>query len=88
MAWNGNAINIVNLILCLVILGLGCWDYARTKRQTPFFIGAAFGLFGVSHLITFMGLEKQLELTVVLVRTFGYLIVAATLVRMRKVKQF
>ncbi len=88
MPWGGNIIGIVNLILSLAILALGCWDYARTKRQTPFFIGAAFGLFGISHLIALMGLEKQFEFTVVLVRISGYLIVAATLVRMRKVKQF
>jgi len=88
MISNGNAIDIVNLVLSMVILALGCWDYARTKRQTPFFIGAAFGLFGVSHLIALMGLEKHLEFTVILVRIFAYLIVMATLIRMRKVKQF
>lgn len=88
MVCNGNVVDMINLVLCIAILALGCWDYARTKRQTPFFIGAAFGLFGVAHLIALMGLEKQLSLTIILVKVFAYLIVAATLIRMRKVKQF
>jgi hypothetical protein len=86
MVWNWDLMSMINLALSLVILMLGCWDYIKTKRQAPFFIGVAFGLFSVSHLITLMGVERNFETTVILVRIFAYLIVAATLVKMAKEK--
>ena len=63
---------------------LGCLGYVKTKRKSPFFIGVAYGLFGVSHLIRLMGLENTFDFTVRLIRIFGYLIVAAAVFRMTK----
>ena len=40
----------------------------------------------MSHLIALMGVEKNFEVTVILVRIFAYLIVASTLVKMAKEK--
>jgi len=87
MAFNySDIVTIINLVLSVLILAIGCWDYIKTKRQTPFFIGVAYGFFSVSHLITLMGVEKNFEFTVILIRIFAYLIVAAALIKMPKEK--
>jgi len=82
MSCYADCLRITNLALCLGILLVGCWAYAKTKEKTPFQLGVAFGLFAVSHLITFLGMEKVLSLTIILIRVFGYLIVLATVYKM------
>jgi len=85
MVFNYNDIvTIINLALSVVILVIGCWGYVKTKRQTLFFIGVAFGLFSVLHLITLMGVEKNFEATTILIRIFAYLITASSLIKMIK----
>ena len=75
---------IINLALSVVMLAIGCWGYVKTKRKTFFFIGVAFGLFSVAHLIALMGVENNFEITNILIRIFGYLIVASSLIKMVK----
>jgi uncharacterized membrane protein (UPF0136 family) len=72
-------ISAVNLILCIVILILGVAGYRRSRSAIPLYIGIAFGLFGLSHLATLMGLKDPLEVALVAVRTAAYLIVAFAL---------
>jgi uncharacterized membrane protein (UPF0136 family) len=72
-------ISAVNLILCIVILILGVAGYRRSRSAIPLYIGIAFGLFGLSHLATLMGLKDTLEVALVVVRTVAYLIVAFAL---------
>lgn len=79
-------ISIANLALCVGIFIIGCLGYSKTKKKTPFYIGAAFGLFAVSHLITLMGVERSHELAVILIRIFGYTIVAMSLYQMNAEK--
>lgn len=69
----------VNLILCIVTLVLGVLGYRRSKNVVPLYIGLAFGLFGLSHLATLLGLKDALELVLVVVRTAAYLLVAFAL---------
>jgi hypothetical protein len=69
----------VNLILCVVILIFGVAGYRRSKSAFPLYIGVAFGLFGLSHLATLLGLQKTMEVLFVMVRTVAYLIVAFAL---------
>jgi hypothetical protein len=69
----------VNLVLCIVILSFGLAGYRRSKSIVPLYIGIAFGLFGLSHLATLFGLQKTLEIVLILVRTAAYLIVAYAL---------
>ena len=45
------ALLIVNLVLCIVILALGIWGYYRKKNDFTLYVGIAFGLFGVTHLM-------------------------------------
>jgi hypothetical protein len=72
----------VNLVLSLAILVLGLVANRRLGSDAnPLYIGIAFGLFGLSHLATLLGLKDSLELVLVLVRTAAYLIVAFALYR-------
>ncbi len=75
-------INIINIFLCALIFVLGWWSYQKKKDNTFFFIGIAFGLFGVSHLLTFFGLRESLESLLLIVRIIAYLTVVLSLVRL------
>ena len=79
IAWNPDPIYIVNLILCVVILVLGLVGRQRSGENLPLYIGIAFGLFGVSHLATLLGLKEALSVVLIVVRTAAYLLVVFAL---------
>ena len=66
---------LVNLILCVIILVMGIWEYMRTKARLELYIGVAFGLFGVSHLLTLLGLATSLTIPLIIIRLLAYLTV-------------
>jgi len=66
---------LVNLILCVAIVVMGVWEYIRTKSRVELYVGTAFGLFGVSHLLTLLGLAAGLTLPLIIIRLLAYLIV-------------
>lgn len=70
---------VVNLVLCIVILILGVLGYRRSISAIPLYIGIAFGLFGLSHLATLLGLKETLGIGLVIVRTAAYFIVVYAL---------
>ena len=72
-------ITLTNLVLCAIILVLGIVGYKRSEEMWPLFIGIAFGLFGVSHLLTLLGLKEALTTHLIVIRTIAYLLVAFTL---------
>ena len=78
-----DVMNAVNMVLCILILIVGCMGYARTKTKAPFNIGVAFGLFAVSHVIAVFGVQGSFAATVMLIRVFAYLIVLFSLWEMR-----
>jgi hypothetical protein len=65
----------VNLFLSVAILFVGYWVYKKGGDDMPLLIGLAFSMFGISHLMTLMGLADQLTLVLIFIRTLGYLIV-------------
>jgi uncharacterized membrane protein YhfC len=69
----------VNLVLCAVILGLGIVDWRRSRKRFTLYVGIAFGLFGLSHLATILGLKDSLETALIIVRTLAYVLVAFAL---------
>jgi hypothetical protein len=75
-------IYVVNLILCAIILVFGIIGWRRSKNSYPVYIGMAFGLFGLSHLVTILGLKAPLEVPLIVVRTLAYLLVVFTVYRM------
>jgi len=70
---------LINLIFCIIILALGITGYTRSKEMWPLFIGIAFGLFGVSHLLTLLGLKEALATLLIAIRIIAYLFVIFTL---------
>ena len=75
-------IYILNLVLCAVILIFGLIGWRRSNNVFPLYIGIAFGLFGLSHLATILGLKATLEVPLIVVRTLAYLAVVFTVYKM------
>jgi hypothetical protein len=71
-------IYLINLVLCAIILVFGLIGWRRSERAFPLYIGIAFGLFGLSHLATILGLKATLEVPLIVIRTLAYLIVVFT----------
>jgi len=72
----------INLILCIIILGLGIWAYIKKKDDVPLYIAIAFGLFGVSHSMKLLGLAASFEGLLIGVRLVAYLLVVFALYRL------
>jgi len=79
MTFTWDPIYTVNLALCIIILVLGYLGHKRSENKMPLYIGIAFGLFGISHLMTLLGLKEILRSTLIIIRTLAYLIVVSTL---------
>lgn len=65
----------MNLVLCIIILILGYWGYKKSGDTVPLYIGAAFGLFDISHLATLLALKETLTSVLIIIRTIAYLTV-------------
>ena len=74
-------IYLINLILCIIIVVFGILGYNKSKETWPLFIAISFGLFGLSHLLTLVGLREALSGFLITIRTIAYLLVAYTLYR-------
>jgi uncharacterized membrane protein (UPF0136 family) len=74
-----DSITVVNLVLCIIILVLGLVGYRRSREASSLYVGIAFGLFGLSHLATLLGLKDPLKVALIVVRTLAYLLVAFAL---------
>lgn len=72
-------ITAVNLVLAVIILVLGLWAYTKNKSQVGLLVGIGFGLFGLSHLLTLLGLAAGMTAFLIIVRTIGYLLVIVAL---------
>jgi len=68
-------IYLVNLTLCIIIFALGFLGYRKGCNRIPLYVGIAFGLFGISHLATILGLKDALEAALIVIRTAAYLTV-------------
>ena len=79
-----DTITIMNFVLCVVIVALAIVAYNSKKSMIALYIGAAFGLFGISHLVNLIGLEAELTDLLLIIRTLGYLIVIFALYKVWK----
>ena len=68
-------IYLINLILCVVIVVFGCLGFKKAKDVWPLGIAIAFGLFGLSHLLTLLGLKEALTGFLIAIRTIAYVLV-------------
>ena len=74
-------ITLVNLILCVIIVVFGWVGFKKAKDKWPLFIAISFGLFGLSHLLTLLGLKDDLTVFLIAIRTVAYLLVIYTVYR-------
>ena len=79
-------ITVINLILCLIIFGMGIWDYIKKKDNVTLLLGVAFGLFGISHLMTILKLSGNLDIFLIIIRLIAYLLVIFSLYKLVKRK--
>ena len=70
----------VNLVLCLIIVAVGIYGFEKSRDRLTLFVTIAFGLFGVSHLATLLGLKDILTTPLIIIRTFAYLSVIYALI--------
>ena len=70
---------LTNLAFCAIILILGIIGYTKSGEAWPLFIGIAFGLFGVSHLLTLLDLKETLSTLLLAIRIVAYLFVIFTI---------
>ena len=63
----------VNFVFCVVIVILGYLGYRKKRDTLPILIGTAFGLFGISHLLTLLSFSEAT--TLIVIRGLAYLIV-------------
>jgi len=82
MTFTLDPIYLTNFILCLVIVVLGGVAYARNKSKAPLFIGIAFALFAVSHMLTLWGLAATLTTFLIVIRVVAYALVIAAVYRL------
>ncbi|MGB8217686.1 MAG: hypothetical protein WCE94_10340 [Candidatus Methanoperedens sp.] len=75
MAFIWDPITAVNLVLSVIILVLGYLGYKKSNYNVSLYVGIAFGLFGVSHLATLLGLTESLVSVLIIIRTLAYLTV-------------
>jgi len=76
-----DTITLVNLILSVAILAVGLVGFRKTGNKWTLYIAAAFGLFGLSHLLTLLGFQETLEAFLIAIRTIAYLLVLYTVYR-------
>ena len=80
MAFEWDPILFVNLVLCIIIVVLGILCYRRSGETLPLYIGAAFGLFGISHALTLLGFKIELTLPLIGIRALAYILVVYALI--------
>lgn len=79
MVYTADPVMVVNLFFCIIILILGYLVYRKKENFSALLVGIAFGMFGLSHFTTLFGLTQIPEVTFILVRACGYILVAAAL---------
>jgi hypothetical protein len=69
----------VNFVFCVIIVILGYLGYRKKHDTLPILIGTAFGLFGISHLLTLLSFTEAT--TLIVIRGLAYLTVIFALYR-------
>lgn len=72
---------LLDLIFCIAIVVLAYIQYRNSKTALPIYIGAAFGLFGISHLLTILGQAVNYSALLMTIRSAAYLIIIIALVQ-------
>ena len=84
MEFTWDPVIIANFAFCVIILILGYLGYKKRRDTLPILIGTAFGLFGISHLLTLLSFNEATFL--ITIRGLAYLTVIFALYKFLKVQ--
>jgi hypothetical protein len=78
-------VTFVNLLLCIIIVIMGYLSYRKSGDHLLLYVAVAFGLFGISHAATLLGLKNLLTIPLIIDRTLAYiLIIMALMLELKK----
>lgn len=67
-------VTILNLVFCIIIVMLGCWEYNKKKSLIALYIAITFGLFGIAHLAIILGMKSS-DIFIMVIRSIAYLVI-------------
>lgn len=70
---------VLNIVFSAGICALAVYTWVRAKDVLVLFIGLAFGLFAIAHLVAAVGLAASAEGLIILLSVLGYALVFAAL---------
>ncbi|HWQ66661.1 MAG TPA: ATP-binding protein [Methanospirillum sp.] len=68
-------ISVLNLLFCVALALISVYGYRKIGNTTPLFIGGGFLAFALSHLMTLMHLNRDIQIPLVIIRSIGYILV-------------
>jgi len=80
-------LTILNFVLCLAIAIVGYAAYKRDRNVLPLYIGLAFFIFALSHLITLAGMAEEFSGVQMVIRILAYFTVLFAVYRRSDVKK-
>jgi hypothetical protein len=66
---------LINLVLCAIIVLVAVWAYMKKRTKLPLYIGAGFGLFGISHFARVIEADSSVIDALIVIRVIGYVLV-------------
>jgi hypothetical protein len=75
MNFTWDTLTAINLVLCIAIVAIGFMAWQRTRSGVILLVAGAFGLFGLSHLASLLGLTDELNTPIIVIRVTAYLLV-------------
>lgn len=67
-------VTILNLIFCIIIVGLGYWEYYKKRSLIALYVALTFGFFGIAHLAIILGMKSS-DLIIMVIRSIAYLVI-------------
>jgi hypothetical protein len=81
-------LTLVNLILCIFIVILGLIVYRKENSTLALSIAAAFGIFGISHLVNILGYSEMILAAIIWIRSLAYVIIMIALLMILRITTY
>ena len=72
---------LMNFIFGVIILILGLWVFRRKQYVLALYIALGFGLFAFTWLELLLGLANSNNISIIVIRALGYLVIILALLR-------
>ncbi len=74
-------ITLMNFIFGVIIVILGLWVFKLKKYTLALYVALGFGLFAISWLEILLGSTNSNNISIILIRALGYLVIIFALFR-------